>query len=721
MGWNKISEHEFTYNEGSLNFTLRGGAFHDNNGDGVPEGVSFENGRPVFMGIKNLRDFHFDVPRGYLVVNGNEYKLVDLDKNPENGEELQLFRENVGFPQGDDRTNPKAYSKVDEHQFTYNEGSLHYTLTGGAFNDSNGDNIPDGVQIIGPKPCFGADGTVFDTSVENFHFKVPSGALMVNGELYKLAELDDNPDNGYELVIPEKADKIGWTPIDKPLKGFAFKRPSDNNPINFGSFKLFGAGLVDKNGDGNPDGVEVPTVILGEEIDGVRVTRIGITGLSGEVKLNHPQYSLGVYDDDNYGIEIVKHGGDLYQTIYSNISPGATVVVSTGTEVINTVGNGTVNVLASKSFVMNGHTVEVNGDKYLTIKLNGDKISLVNEEVLGWQQRGNKFEFVGRPANDPSQKIKFNISGNNLRQEDLKISVLRKVPGLGIRAGIDGLSGEVKLNGKSLGISGDSSYGVHFTPIIDPNITPENLAQVQSLELLNVSPGSTINSVGNWIILDGDGEYHFADGDYLVATKPAHSVDDLQKVTVSNGGKGADINVDKGDIVPTDGVSIVNGAVEILDSGENGDSGVGNIVFEILETAFENVIGFLEDLTGESDDAVDLASVDTTDAETLDINDDTTVNMNAVAMNDFEIPPAPVVSDNSYELLTEPTAQEQLFDELLPYSNDLNELIKKDAAASYDFDEQQPPLMSYVKYQAPTSSQSQSVNPEEALEKWQAR
>lgn len=272
MSWNKISEHEFTYNEGSLNFTLRGGAFHDDNGDGVPEGVSFENGRPVFMGIKNLRDFHFDVPRGFIVVNGNEYKLVDLDKNPENGEELQLFKPNVGFPQGDDRTIPKAYTKVSEHQFTYNEGSLHYTLTGGAFNDSNGDNIPDGVQIIGPKPCFGADGTVFDTSVENFHFKVPSGALMVNGELYKLAELDDNPDNGYELVIPEKADKIGWTPVDKPMKGFAFKRPSDNNPVNFGSFRLFGAGLVDKNGDGNPDGVEVPTVILGEEIDGVRVT-----------------------------------------------------------------------------------------------------------------------------------------------------------------------------------------------------------------------------------------------------------------------------------------------------------------------------------------------------------------------------------------------------------------------------------------------------------------
>ena len=113
MGWNKVGEHEFTYNEGSLNFTLRGGAFHDDDGDGAPDGVVFQKGRPVFMNVKDFKDFHFDVPRGYLVVNGNEYKLVDLDKNPDNGEELQLFKANVGFPQGNDRTNPKAYKKID--------------------------------------------------------------------------------------------------------------------------------------------------------------------------------------------------------------------------------------------------------------------------------------------------------------------------------------------------------------------------------------------------------------------------------------------------------------------------------------------------------------------------------------------------------------------------------------------------------------------------------
>ena len=574
MGWNKLGDHQFTYNEGSLNFTLTGGAFHDDDGDGVPDGVSFENGRPVFMNIKNLKDFHFDVPRGYLVVNGKEYKLLDLDNNAENGEELQLYNENKGFPEGNDRTNPKAYKKVSAHQFTYNEGSLNYTLTGGAFNDNDGDGIPDGVQIIGPKPCFGKDGTIFDTSIENFHFKVPSGSLMVNGERYQLAELDNNPDNGYELVIPEKSAVDGWSVIEQPIKGFAYRRSSDNNPINKGSFKLFGDNLVDKNGDGQPDGVTVPDVVLGEFVDGVRITKIGIDGLSGEVKLNHPQYSLGIYNDDNYGIQITKHNGDMVEYRVSNISPNAVVSVNNNVTVINTDGNGKINVLADKPFMLNGKQIDVDGQQYLTLSIKNNEIVNIKTEQLGWTRKGNNFTFTGRPNNDPSQLVKFTISGKDLNADNLKVSILRKVQGLGIRAGIDGLSGEVKLNGKSLGISGDDNYSVHFTPIIDSNISAENMAQVKSLELLNISPGSVINSVGNWIILDGNGNYHFGDGEYYISDKPAHSPDELKHITVNNDGKGSDVEFKDGDIFG-EGVSIVAGAVEV----------VGEVVESVVEAA----------------------------------------------------------------------------------------------------------------------------------------
>jgi len=395
MAWTRTDDGGFAYNEGSLNFTLRGSAFHDSNGDGVPDGVTFENGRPVFMGIKNLHDFHFDVPRGFIVVNGNEYKLLDLDKNSENGEELQLFKENVGFPQGEDRTNPAAYEKVAQNQFTYNEGSLHYTLTGGAFHDNDNNGIPDGVQIIGPKPCFGADGTIFDTSVENFHFKVPSGSLIVNGQRYQLAELDDNPDNGYELVVPEVQGKLGWS--KNANGGFVYKRPADNNPDVMGGLTLYGKDLVDTNGDEQPDGVEVKTIIIGQETnDGHRWTKIGIEGLRGEVFLNHPEaiHSFGVKGDDKYNILIVKDHGNLTETLFTDISPNSTINITNDTVVIKTDGNGNYNFTGGGRFKLNDDFITMNGgERELKVQVKNGKIKSIDgftdEDVVKVSASGN--------------------------------------------------------------------------------------------------------------------------------------------------------------------------------------------------------------------------------------------------------------------------------------------------------------------------------------------
>lgn len=395
MAWTKTDDGGFAYNEGSLNFTLRGSAFHDTDGNGVPDGVTFENGRPVFMGIKNLHDFHFDVPRGYLVVNGNEYKLLDLDKNSENGEELQLFKENVGFPQGNDRTNPAAYKKVAQNQFTYNEGSLHYTLTGSAFHDNDNNGIPDGVQIIGPKPCFGADGTIFDTSIENFHFKVPSGSLIVNGQRYQLAELDGNPNNGYELVVPEVQGKLGWS--KNANGGFVYKRPADNNPDVMGGLTLYGKDLVDTTGTGKPDGVEVKTIIIGQETnDGHRWTKIGIEGLRGEVFLNHPEaiHSFGVKGDAKYNILIVKDHGNLTETLFTNISPNSTINITNDTIVVKTDGNGNYNFTGNGRFKLNDDFITMNGgERELKIQIKNGKIKSIDgftdEDVVKVSASGN--------------------------------------------------------------------------------------------------------------------------------------------------------------------------------------------------------------------------------------------------------------------------------------------------------------------------------------------
>lgn len=438
MGWTKTDDGGFAYNEGSLNFTLRGSAFHDTDGNGVPDEVNFENGRPFFMGIKNLRDFHFDVPRGYLVVNGNEYKLVDLDKNPENGEELQLFKPNVGFPQGEDRTNPAAYKKVAENKFIYSEGSLHYTLEGGAFHDNDNNGIPDGVKIIGPKPCFGADGTLFDTSVENFHFKVPSGVLIVNGQKYKLAELDDNPDNGYELVVPEVQGKLGWS--KNADGGFVYKRHADNNPDVMGGLTLYGKDLVDTTGTGKPDGVEVKTIIIGQETDdGHRRTKISIEGLRGEVFLNHPEalHSFGVKGDANYNILIVKDHGNLTETLFTNISPKATINITNDTIVVKTDGNGDYNFTGNGRFKLNDDFITMNGgERELKVKVKNGKIQSIDgftdEDVVKVSKSGNiringqkitltanqDMDMYGKPARTSGNDLSGDSSGDTSESGD---------------------------------------------------------------------------------------------------------------------------------------------------------------------------------------------------------------------------------------------------------------------------------------------------------------
>lgn len=438
MAWTRTDDGGFAYNEGSLNFTLRGSAFHDTDGDGVPDGVTFENGRPVFMGIKNLHDFHFDVPRGFLIVNGNEYKLVELDGDIDNGEELQLFKENVGFPRGNDRTNPAAYKKVAEHQFTYNVGSLNYTLTGSAFYDNDNNGIPDGVQIIGPKPCFGADGTIFDTSAENFHFKVPSGVLIVNGEKYQLADLDGNNDNGYELVVPEVKGKLGWSKNDDG--SFTYERPADNNPDVMGGLKLYGKDLVDTTGTGKPDGVEVKTIIIGQETDdGHRWTKISIEGLRGEVSLNHPEaiHSFGVKGDSNYNVLIVKDHGNLTETLFTNISPKATVNITNDTIVVKTDGNGDYNFTGNGRFKLNDDFITLNGgERELKVQVKNGKIKsidgLTDEDVVKVSASGNiringkkitvtanqDMDMYGKPARTSGDDLSGDSSGDSSESGD---------------------------------------------------------------------------------------------------------------------------------------------------------------------------------------------------------------------------------------------------------------------------------------------------------------
>ena len=152
----------------------------------------------------------------------------------------------------------------------------------------------------------------------------------------------------------------------------------------------------------------------------------------------------------------------------------------------------------------------------------------------------------------------------------------------------------------------------------------------------------------------------------------------------------------RADIVPSDGVSVVNGAVEVLDSDEGG---VGNFIFELIETAFENMVKAIEDFVGEGDED-NLELVSAPEVENL-----------------FEISPASAVSDDFAEIFIETPAQAKILDEFLTYTSKLDAIIENKPATACNFDERQVFSMSYVKNSAQT--QIYSAKSEGAIEKWQ--
>ena len=154
---------------------------------------------------------------------------------------------------------------------------------------------------------------------------------------------------------------MAWIKTDDG--GFAYKRPADNNPDVIGGLTLYVKDLVDTNGDGQPDGVEVKTIIIGKMINGRHITQIGIEGLRGEVCLNHPEpiHSFGVKGDDKYNILITKDNGNLAETLFTNIRPKSTINITNDTIVIKTDGNGEYNFTGSGRLKLNDDFITMNG------------------------------------------------------------------------------------------------------------------------------------------------------------------------------------------------------------------------------------------------------------------------------------------------------------------------------------------------------------------------
>ena len=168
-----------------------------------------------------------------------------------------------------------------------------------------------------------------------------------------------------------------------------------------------------------------------------------------------------------------------------------------------------------------------------------------------------------------TEDVEFTLLGATLVDEDQNerpdnVNVnISSIEGAGVIAIIGGLSGEVSLNGNSLGILGDTSYSVGLIGA-NGNFTVESYA--------NISPGATIYASGKNIDTESDGNYTFGDGIFTVND---------QVVTVNNNSNGITFAIN-GDTISAVGIIQNGGLLEGVGEASvavNGMATVNGIVY----------------------------------------------------------------------------------------------------------------------------------------------
>lgn len=150
-----------------------------------------------------------------------------------------------------------------------------------------------------------------------------------------------------------------------------------------------------------------------------------------------------------------------------------------------------------------------------------------------------KFQFTGNPTNRPEKITTFIVNGKSIKSPDnLSIDIhMYMEKQKGQRVALSGLSGKVTIDDVDLGISGDSSYVVHFTK--DDNGIQKKIA------LMNISDGATVDNHYN-IGVDNDARIKFCDGSHAVFTTEKFLEQKYTTFNTENDGNGFELTVSNG-------------------------------------------------------------------------------------------------------------------------------------------------------------------------------
>ena len=299
-------------------------------------------------------------------------------------------------------------------------------------------------------------------------------------------------------------------------------------------------------------------------------------------------FSLNVSDGNFETISGLNDGYEVTIVAGGNISDSVAINTDGGAGVIQ---------------IQNGDTTETfslaGGDDDFGFTFTDDSIELVNYD--GWLPiSSGVYQYY-------SDLAQFTISGDNFDPNVARVPANVQF-GAEYRLGVVGLNGNVTINGVETGIINDSDYSIHAHIPVDGT-------EIAITSAFNVSDGASVNGAVTSVLIDGDAEVNFADGNYTVGTMANYSARKYDTISVDNGGNGFTLTASDGSFENISGLN--DGyAATILTGGNFADS------LSILSGSNSGSLNF-DNVDLNLDGDTNLYFTDNTSGGTIDLSDST--------------------------------------------------------------------------------------------------
>ena len=290
----KISEHKYKYISDGANFTIEGENFD-------PNVVKITNNAPIEGGFR----IGMSGLNGNVIINGdtdftvnlNEGKFVSLANDFDgacsivsgDGTVSDYFVETAIQHKEVDLSTTENYATTELSNKLGVKTKVYYTNNDAGGVIDMGNETLNGEVLV----AMGKASTIIGSAGNDNLIGRAADSYLVGGAGKDTFIVSGN------AVITDLTDEDvvyranTWSKVGKNT--FRFVGFDEADPVNVVDFTLSGKNLVDKNGDGVPDGVTI-------KLTSVKDYGVGaaINGLSGEVSINDTP--LGISRDDDYNL-----------------------------------------------------------------------------------------------------------------------------------------------------------------------------------------------------------------------------------------------------------------------------------------------------------------------------------------------------------------------------------------------------------------------------------